>query len=171
MSSQGLWASNQGCPTVSAWKRSASKSGNNWCHRGAFARQQVLLRSEGKTKAVARRLQLFSPHPLLLYGKGSLVYVGVSVCQGGCFWVSISTDIACHELLPEGGKNQESSFRLCLFCLLMNLPDLWFTLAYFRLHWGHRGKSQRWMWWKSYYSLFLSTGSLKYCSTCRMLCA
>lgn len=48
-------------------------SGNNWCHRGAFVRQRVLLRCEGKTKALARRVQLFSPHPLLLYGKGSLV--------------------------------------------------------------------------------------------------
>lgn len=66
-------------------KVSLPNTGNNWCHRGAFVRQQVLLRCEGKTKAVASRVQLFSPYPVLLYGKGSMVYVGVSVCQGGCF--------------------------------------------------------------------------------------
>lgn len=57
-------------------------SGNNWCQRGAFVRQQVLLRCEGKTKAEARRVQLFSLILCYYMGKGvwcKLVFVCAKV--------------------------------------------------------------------------------------------
>lgn len=86
------------------WKVGLPNSGNNWCHRGEFVRQQVLL-IWGKDKSWSFEAPAVFPSSCVTMWEREF---GISFClPRWMLWMSVFTDMACPELLSKGEKPGE----------------------------------------------------------------